>query len=168
MKALVVCFWMLWGVVANAQSFGLRVGRNLTPADYFSLRYEHWTNGVLNFSLAGFAQRSRSHAMNYSCYGMDLLTEYASSRNRDALPVFGWRAGLGAAFQVEKDPWVNKALSTGYPINYGIVAELSGEWYMTEVFLLSLFAQQKLLMRSSLGSRQACFSIGLNYQFPSY
>jgi hypothetical protein len=159
---------ILWSVTASGQSFGIRLGHSLTPADHLSLRYEHWTNSTINFTLAGFAERSRNHSLNYACYGADLLTEYASSRNTDALLLWGWRAGLGATWQIEHDPWVYKDLRASGRMNYGAACELSGECFISDVFRLNVFTQQKLLFNTKLGSLRNSFGIGLSYLFPSF
>lgn len=167
MKTFVMWVLILWSVDANAQSFGVRLGHSLTPADYLSLRYEHWTNRAINFTLAGFAERSKSHSLNYACYGADLLAEYASSRSSDALPLWGWRAGLGATWQIENDPWVYKGLRTASRMNYGVTCELSGECFISDAFRLNVFTQQKLLFNTRMGSLRNCFGLGLTYLFPS-
>jgi hypothetical protein len=50
-------------------------------------------------------------------------------------------------------------------INYGFVAEGSGEWKMTEVFGLCVFAQQRWLFNKQLGSMAFVFGVGLIYHF---
>ncbi|SDX02283.1 hypothetical protein SAMN05444410_10860 [Hydrobacter penzbergensis] len=167
MKTFVMWVLILWSMTASAQSFGIRLGHSLTPADYLSLRYEHWTNGTINFTLAGFAERSKNHSLNYANYGADLQAEYASSRNSDALPLWGWRAGLGATWQIENDPWVYKDLPGRSRMNYGAVCELSGECFISDAFRLNAFIQQKLLFNTKLGSLRSCFGLGLTYLFPS-
>ncbi len=166
MKTFVVCLWIVFGFTnAPAQSLGLRAGHSLTPADYLSLRYEHWTNGTVNPAAAIFYERSHANGLNYSCYGMDLLGEYASKRDAATDPLISWRSGLGATVQNESEPWLYKSSSFVQRLNYGLVGEGAIECYLSEVFRLSLFAQQKLLLRPSLGSAQFLFGLGLTYNF---
>lgn len=168
MKTFVMCVLILVSLNTNAQSIGLRLGHTLTPSDHVSLKYEHWTNGVLNFSLAGFFERSRKNALLYSCYGADLLAEYSPLVAGDPLPLLSWRAGLGVTWQLVSEPWVYKGLSPYQRMNYGLSSEASVECNLTDVFRLSLFAQQKYLLRRSLGSTRFCLGLGLAYRFSSY
>ncbi len=166
--SFVVCVLVLVSVNANAQSIGIRLGHTLTPSDHVSLKYEHWTNGSVNFSLAGFFERSKRNALNYSCYGADLLAEYSPLGAGDPLPLLSWRAGLGATWQLVSEPWLYKGLSPSQRMNYGLAGEASFECNLTDVFRLSLFGQQKYLLRSSLGSTRFCYGLGLAYRFTSY
>ncbi|MES2331159.1 MAG: hypothetical protein V4539_16260 [Bacteroidota bacterium] len=167
MKSFVVCMMMMWSGLTNAQNIGLRLGHSLTPSDHLSLRYEHWTNSAINFSLAGFYERSKANTLNYSCYGIDLLGEYVANRSSLTDYLFGWRAGFGATVQNENEPWSLKNHSYAGRLNYGCVAEGAFECYLSEAFRLSLFAQQKLLLRSALGSTRVAFGLGLTYNFPN-
>ncbi len=167
MKTFVVWMMMVISVTANAQSIGLRLGHSLTPADLLSLRYEHWTNGAINFAGTAFYERSRANSLNYSCYGIDLAGEYVNDRQNLPDRLFGWRASLGATIQSEADPWVYKDYSLKRTLNYGLVGEGVIECYLTETFRLSLFAQQKLLLRSALGLTRFAFGLGLSYNFPN-
>lgn len=168
MKTFVLSCVIMLSAVTNAQSLGLRAGHSLTPADHLSLRYEHWTNSTVNFALGCFFERNKSRGLNYSCYGLDLLAEYASSRATDSQPLFGWRGGLGATWQLESEPWLYKDIPASKRINYGLAGEGAIECYLSEVFRLSLFASQKYLLRPSLGSTRFCWGLGLTYNFPGY
>ncbi|MES2331317.1 MAG: hypothetical protein V4539_17065 [Bacteroidota bacterium] len=167
MKPFIVCVMILVSLFSNAQGIGLRLGHSLTPADHLSIRYEHWTNGAINFAGAAFYERSRANSLNYSCYGIDLLGEYIHDRQNLPDHLFGWRSSLGATIQSEADPWVYKDYSLKRTLNYGLVAEGAVECYLTETFRLSLFAQQKLLLRSALGLTRFAFGLGLTYNFPN-
>lgn len=91
--------------------FGMRAGRSLDGADYLSLRYAHWSNGSVNFSLGGFFERSRRNQLRYSCYGTDLLAQYCPLEAGDPLPLFfSWRLGVRATWQMVHEPWLYKAL----------------------------------------------------------
>ncbi|MES2329974.1 MAG: conjugal transfer protein TraO [Bacteroidota bacterium] len=163
MKTFVVCVSILMVMTANAQSLGLRLGHSLTPADHLSLRYEHWTNGSVNPTAAFFYERSRANCLNYSCYGIDVLGEYVANRASLSDNLFGWRAGIGATILNENEPWLYKTSTFVQRLNYGLACEGAIECYLSEVFRLSLFAQQKLFFRSSLGSTQFLFGLGLTY-----
>lgn len=165
MKTFVVCVMSLCCLITNAQSIGLRAGLSLTPADYLSLRYEHWTNGAINLAGTVFYERSHESGLNYLCYGIDVLGEYAANGQDVSEHLFGWRAGLGASIQRETEPWSLKNTSFSKNLNYGFVGEGAIECYLTEAFRLSVFAQQKLLLRSSLGVTRFVFGLGLTYHF---
>lgn len=168
MKTFVVSCLILVRVVTNAQSIGLRYGHSLTPADHLSLRYEHWTNSLVNLSITAFLEKSRFANLNYSCYGADLSAEYSTARGADALPLFSFRGGAGGTWQTKNEPWLYKELSTSKRMNYGLVAEVAVECQLTDVFRLSLFAQQKWLFKSLPGSKRCCFGLGLTYHLSSY
>ena len=163
MKTFVTCVLILCCVITNAQSIGLRLGHSLTPADHLSLRYEHWTNGAINFAGSAFLEKSRSSSLQFSCYGLDLLAEYVANRSSLSDYLFGWRAGFGATIQNESEPWLYKNSSFVQRLNYGLACEGAIECYLSDVFRLSLFAQQKLLLRSSLGTTRFLFGLGLTY-----
>ena len=163
MKTFVTCALILCCVITNAQSIGLRLGHSLTPADHLALRYEHWTNGAINFAGGAFLEKSRANSLQYSCYGVDILGEYVSNRSSLSDYLFGWRVGLGATIQSENEPWLYKKSSFVQRLNYGMVGEGAIECHLSDVFRLSLFAQQKLLLRSSLGTTRFLFGLGLTY-----
>ena len=127
MKTFVVSCLILVSVVTNEQSIGIRYGHSLTPADHLSLRYEHWTNSMVNLSITAFMEKSRFANLNYSCYGADFLAEYSASRGAEALPVISWKAGAGATWQIEQEPWLYKDLPASKRMSYGLVAEGSVE-----------------------------------------
>lgn len=168
MKTFVVSLILLWSMGTNAQWLGVRAGRSLSPADYLSLRYEHWTNGAINLSLGGFFERSRERLLTYSCYGADLLAEYAANRNGDALPLFGLRFGLGSSWQVVDEPWLYKGLSFSERMNYGLLGEATIDCHLSDAFRLSVFGQHKYLFRSLAGRSRTCFGLGLAYHLSSY
>ena len=164
MKLLLSILSFVFHFVLPAQSIGVRLGHSLTPADHVSLHYAHWTNGGVNPAATVYYERSRANGLNYSCYGLDLLGEVAGDRQNESL--FGWRAGLGGTVQYESDSWVFKNISVLQRLNYGIAAEGSIECYLTEIFSIHLFAQQKFLFRTVLGSTRFAFGIGLTYTLP--
>jgi len=169
MKAVIV--WLVVMVVNLAgygQRVGVRVGHSLVPADYLSLRYEHWTNGQVNFALAGFFERSRKNLLNYTSYGADLLAEYSPLVAGDPLPFFSWRAGIGLTGQVEWEPWLYKDLSFSQRLSYGAVGEGSLDCHLTEAFRLSLFVQQKYFLRRAFAAGRFCFGLGLSYRLDNF
>lgn len=162
MKAVIGVVALLISYCIQAQSIGIRAGYSLYPADHLSLKYEHWTNGRINFALTGFKERSRRQRLNYGCYGLDLLAEY--SNITDPLPVFSLRFGLGATVQFVSEPWLYKSLSFFQRMNYGVAAETSIEWHATETFRIGVFGQQKFLLCNSPGRSRGCFGLGLMYR----
>lgn len=168
MKFLLSLFFFTWYYLLPAQNISLQLGHCLTPADHVSLRYEHWTNGAINFAIGGFYERSRNQMLNYSCFGVDLLGEYVSNRDADPLPWFGWRLGLGATWQNENEPWLYKGLSFSQRMNYGFIGEASIDCHISESFRLGVFGQQKFLARKALGAMQFCFGLALCYRLSHY
>ena len=154
-----VLFFLLPSAIIYAQSIGIHAGRSVLPADYFSLRYTHYSNYPINAAVGVFAERSHSHGLNYSAYGFDLLGEFASNQNEPT--VFAFRVGMGGSFQMENEPWLYKDLSFKQRINYGLVGELAGEWWMSGNICLTVFTQQKWLFNKSLGTSRFAYGIGL-------
>lgn len=168
MKTFVVSLMMFAIIVANAQNVRVQAGQSLLPASHLSLRYEHWTNGTFNLSLGGFYEQSRKNKLHYSCYGLDLLGEYASNREGYSAGPFGLRYGLGATSQIENDPWIYKDWPLSKRFNYGLLAEISGEWFMTDIFTLRAGIQQKILFNPSLGHYRFLLGLGLAWKLNTY
>lgn len=164
MKTMMVCLLIGLSTIANSQTLSFRFGRTFTPSDHLSLRYEHWTNGAINLSLGGFMERSRKNNLNLSAYGIDLLAEYATNREGYEAGAFGLRYGLGASWQLENEPWIYKDWPFKRRLNYGLLGELSGEWFMTEHFTLRGSAQQKLLFNKDLGRYRFMLGLALAYR----
>ncbi len=163
---MVLCILLLIAesLTGFSQSIELRGGQSIFPANYVSLRYNHYTNSEVNISGGVFTESSRKNRLHYNVYGADLLGQYASSCDGDDSK-FSYRAGLGATCQLESEPWVYKDMNTGQKINYGLLGELAGEWNMTNVFSLSVFVQQKYLFNKDLGTKHFVFGLGLAYHF---
>ncbi len=154
--------------LAHAQSIELRAGSNAMPGNFLSLSYEHYSNWPINISGKLFAEGSNVNGLQYKAYGLDLLGEYATSQNDNAESIFAFRMGLGVTGQIESEPWIYGGLSAVKRMNYGLVGVVSGEWWMSENFCLSVFGQQKWLFNSSLGSRRSAFGLGLKFRFSNY
>lgn len=147
-----------------AQSVELRSGSNLMPGNYFSIGYEHTSNWPLNFAGKLFTEGSHTKGLQYKAYGIDLLVEYGSNQNDYSERIFALRMGLGATCQIESEPWVYRNLPANKRRNYGLVGVVSGEWWMSENFCLSVFGQQKYLFNSSLGSARCAMGMGLKFR----
>lgn len=168
MKTFVVCFLLLYVEVTNAQSLSFRAGQSFPSTAYLSLRYEHWTNGPINLSLGAFYERSRKDLLNHSSFGLDLLAEYASNREGYSNGAFGLRYGFGVTGDLNNDPWVYKDWSFKRRLNYGLLAEGAGEWFMTDNFTLRLGLQQKLLFNPDLGHYRFLAALGLVWRLGDY
>jgi hypothetical protein len=119
---------------SSAQSVEIRVGRSLALADYAALRYEANTNAHLSYSASFFMQRTRINGLNYSAYGMDMMAVYATNLAAHTGDVFACKFSLGPSCQFENEPWVYAGLKTNQKINYGLAAEATLEWAMTDAF----------------------------------
>lgn len=168
MKANIVCLLFLVSTILNAQSVSIRYARVLTPADHLSLRYEHWTNGAINLALGGFMERSRKNNLDLSAYGAELQAEYASSRQGYEESVFGYRLGIGGVWQIEHEPWIYKDWSVRQRSSFGLLGELTGEWFLTNNFTLRAFAQQRYLLNQAIGHYRFLMGLGLSYRLSSY
>jgi hypothetical protein len=158
-----ILFWVLVFLLSAeniyTQSLGIHAGRSVLPADYVSLRYTHYSNCPINAAVSVFTERSHSHGLNYSAYGFDLLGEFATNQNEPS--VLAFRVGMGGSFQMENEPWLYKDLSFKQRINYGLVGELAGEWWMSGNICLTVFTQQKWLFNKSLGNSRFAYGLGL-------
>ncbi|MES2373455.1 MAG: hypothetical protein V4557_12795 [Bacteroidota bacterium] len=148
----------------KSQSFELRAGTNLMPGTYLSFGYEHYSNYLFNFSGKLFAEGSMLNGLRYKAYGIDLLAEYGSNQEDIAASIFSFRVGIGATGQIESEPWIYGALKGNQKINYGCVGSLSGEWWMSENFCLSVFLYQKYLLNNSLGHTRSGLGLGLKFR----
>ncbi len=163
-----ILFLLLRSASAYSQSVELQAGSNGMPGNYLSLGYEHYSNYVLNFSGRLFAEGSRVNGLQYKAYGLNLMAEYGSNQDAGPASVFAFRAGLGLNGQIESEPWIYQHLSSHQRINYGFVGTLSGEWWMSENFCLSVFGEQKYLFNTSLGSTRCAFGLGLKFRLSNY
>jgi hypothetical protein len=168
MKLLLTLLFALSQFMLPAQNISLQLGHSLWPAEHIGLRYEHWTNGPINFSVGGFYQRSHDKRLDYSNYGVDLLAEWLANRGAEALPLINIRLGFGATWQTENEPWLYKDLSFSERMNYGVLCETSLDCNLTENFRLNLFAQQKYLIRRRPGNAAPCFGLGLGWRLGQY
>jgi len=134
----------------------------------FRFVMKQWTNGAINLTGALSYENSRANGLRYGCFSFDVLGEYVANREAISEYLFGWRFGLGGTIQNENEPWLFKNSSFSQLLNYGIVGESAVECYLTENFRLSLFAQQKFLLRPALGSLRFAFGIGLTYNLSSF
>lgn len=168
MELLMGLVSMVHVVFVSCQSLSMRFARNLTPADHLSLRYERWTNSKLNVAVGGFMEQSRKNNLNLSVYGAELLTEYASNRVGYEAGAFGFRAGLGASWQIEQEPWLYKDWTIKERSSLGLLGEVSGEWFMTDKFSLRLSTQQKFLLNQLLGRQRFLIGLSLVYKLSDY
>ncbi len=145
----------------NSQYMGVQAGHSILPADYFSLRYTHYSNLPINAAIGIFYEASHTGGLNYTNCGLDILAEYASSQGDFDKNIFGFRLGAGLSWQTENEPWIYQGLSAGKRMNYGLIGELAGEWGLSQNFCLSAFVQQKILFNKPLGTTRFAFGLGL-------
>lgn len=134
----------------------LRAGKTLLPGDYAAVRFQQPTNYDFQFSAKAFAERSRRNGLNYAGIGLDVLVEY---------PFEIFRIGIGPTIHYESEPWVLRESSFSQRLNYGICAEGGAELFLTDVFAITAFANQKYLFNKSLGQTSFVFGLGLKYSF---
>lgn len=168
MKSLTVSLLLLKHVFAFSQAIEVRVGSNLMPGNYLSLGYEHYSNWPINFSGKVFAEGSIINSLRYKAYGIDLLGEYGTNQSDNAENIFAFRFGFGFTGQIETEPWIYGGLPASKRMTYGLVGVVSGEWWMSENFCLSVFCQQKWLIRTALGNTKAALGFGLKFRLSNY
>jgi len=157
---------MIIAIGGLAQAATIKVGHSLLPGDYLGIGYSHYTNSLVNAKLRLFGESSHKNGLQYSAFGIDLMGEYASNQNEQVL--FGCRLGFGVTGQIEREPWVYGSLSPGKKFNYGLIAEITGEWWMSEQMCLSVFGQQQYLFNTSLGNTRFVFGLGLKFHFDNH
>lgn len=171
-RLIKIIIWILFYLVTSlnsySQSIGILAGHYAFPADYFSLRYSHYSNLPVNGAIGIFRESSHTSGLNYSSYGIDVLGEYASTQGDYDQHVFGFKAGIGASLQIENEAWVYQGFNGSQRMNYGIVGELTGEWGMSSHFCLSAFVQQKVLFKKPLGTTRFVFGLGLKILLNNY
>ncbi len=168
MKFLALLLLVFVNDSAFSQSFEIRAGNNLMPGNYLSVGYEHFSNYVFNFSGRGFAEGSNFKGLRYRAYGLNMLVEYSSNQDPSEPSIFAFRLGLGANGQIESEPWIYSSLKMHQRISYGFVGTLSGEWWMSENFCLSVFAEQKWLFNTAMGNARSAFGLGLKFKLSNY
>jgi hypothetical protein len=143
---------------SNAQpgAFELRAGKNLIPGDYTALRYQLPSNYPFQFSGKIFFEKSRTHQLDYSSLGVDVLVEF---------PVSIFRVGAGPTIQLESEPWVYANYTFSQRMNYGLCLEGSAELLLTDAFSLTAFVNQKYQFNKNLGRTHFVYGIGLKYSF---
>lgn len=158
---LVLSFLLITAFV-NAQTICINAGQSLFPGTYANIRYEHYTNSDINVAGGLFLESSNKHNLRYRCYGMDLLAQYASSRDNENTFVF--KGSVGATLQIENEPWVYKDWPLAKRLNYGLLAECAGQVNLSDAFGVSLFAQQKIFFNKLLSATHFIFGLGLSYR----
>ena len=164
MKTFVVSVLMLVSVVTNAQSISLRAGKTFTPADYLSIRYDHWSNHPIHFSLGSFMERSHQHNLQYRAWGVDLLMSCRNNPDGYRSGTFGYKGSVGLNWQVEREPWLYKDWPFSKRSSVGLTGELTGSWYLSDAFTLHSYLQQKILFNSLLGRSRFLVGLGIDYQ----
>ena len=157
--------FMVVSIPTFAQSITLGAGRSGIPGDFYMLRYEAPTNSPLNWVLGLHGQTSHIKALNYSSVGIDWMFTYPLSNSEYSEGVFSFRPGLGLTANLDSEPWIYAGASISKRLNYGIVGEAAGEWYISDDFSFIGFVQQKYLLNSSLGKTAFHFGIGLRFRF---
>jgi hypothetical protein len=137
----------------------LRAGKSLLPGDYVGVGYHQPTNLPFTFSVGAFLERSRVHSLHYSSYGAEALLELRSSVLRFC---------AGSMVQYEEEAWVYPDRSFTQKLNYGLVAEVGAELYLTDAFSLIAFANQRFLFNTALGKTHFVFGVGIKYSFNNY
>lgn len=150
-------------ITGFSQAIEINAGRTLLPGEHAGFRYAHFTNSYVNLAGGIFVERFHRKGIGYQVYGMDLLAQYVFDRSDETNSPLSFTCSIGLTGQIESEPWIYKDLPLSQRINYGLLMEGSGEWMMTEVFGLILFAQQKWLFNKHLGSTAFVFGLGLRY-----
>ncbi len=164
MKLFVLILLTLLHIAANAQLVSIRAGKSFTPADYLSLRYEHWSSSKLHLCLGGYMERSFKSDLNYTSYGVDLIMNCYTSHQRFEDGRFGFKSGVGVHWQIENEPWLYRDWTARQRSGFGLTGELSGLWFMTEAFTLNSFLQQKILFNPMLGRSRFVLGLELAYR----
>lgn len=151
--------------ISNSQSVEIRGGKSFSLSDYAALRYRHTTSTSIDLSVAAFVQGMQKNGLQYSAFGLDLLGEYYTGLGDNTDHLFECKLGIGGTLHHENEPWLYKDWPFAKRLNYGVCAEVTGEWSMSENFSLSLFTQQKIFLNPLLGKTQFTLGLGLVYHF---
>lgn len=161
-----VILFLSYSFTVHAQNIELRGGRTLFPGTYVALKYEHYTNSMINVMGGMFMESSKRNSLSYSAFGVDLAAQYKPQPNENSLLSFS--SALGATAEVVNEPWVYKDRELLSRLNYGLLADVACVLPLTEVFSLSAFVQQKYYFKPSLGTTHFGFGIGIKFSFSNY
>lgn len=164
MKISFLILFLISRICSSGQNIALQVGRNFLPADYVALRYEHWSNSPLHLCVSGYMERSQKKGLNYAAYGADLLLNcYASNQSYED-GRFGLKSGLGINWQIEHEPWLYRNWSFAQRSSFGLTGEITGCWFLTDVFTMNCFFQQRILFNHLLGRSRIALGLELAYR----
>lgn len=167
MKTFVVVVLMVMSVVTNAQTISVMAGKSFSPADYFSLRYTHYSNSTFKLSLGGFMERGTKYRLAYASYGADLLLHCNNLESQYPEKRWGLAGALGINWQFDHEPWLYKDWPFSKRSSFGITGEVSYQYQFSEAFRIGLFSQQKILFNPLIGRARwiagLCLSHHLGY-----
>ena len=163
MKLFVMVVLGLTSFIANAQSISLLAGKSLSPADYFSLRYMHYSNSPFKLSFTSHIEKGTKHRLSYGSFGADLsllfdplIDDYQGRRG-------GITAGIGIGWQVDHEPWLYKDWSFAERSSFGLSSEIAYQYFLSGAFRIGIFGQQKILFNPRIGRYRCCFGLTLSH-----
>ena len=147
--------------ISNYQSIEVRGGKSFSSSDYVGLKYRHTTSTMIDVSAAVFLEAFQKNGLHYSNFGLDLMGEYYTPIGDNTDHAFEVKLGLGITANAENEPWILKEYPFSKRLNYGLIAEVAGEWCVSQNFSLTAFAQQKYLLSKLLGNTRFIIGIGI-------
>lgn len=160
MKSICLIILLSGWFTANAQAVGVFAGRSLMPADFIAIQYFHPSNFPLQLAAQFFAEASRRNHLRYTSYGTTISLVYSSGRESLTTSSLSYRIGLGTTIQIEQEPWVLIAQKGSTKSSIGFTGEAAGDWAISSAFSLSLFVQQRWLLKHALGNHQFIAGVG--------
>lgn len=162
LRFLIPVLGLIFTSACSAQQIELRGGSSLFPGMVAGLRYEHYTNSMINVAGGVFVESARRKPLSYSSFGVELLAQYKSDAGEDN-SLFAYKLGLGVAGELQSEPWVYKDWPLVRRLNYGVLLDGAVVIHLSEAFGLSALVQQKFLFNKILGTTHFLFGIGLSY-----
>ncbi len=163
MKTFVVSLLVLMSLITNAQTISLMAGKSFSPADYFSLRYMHYSNSPFKLSFTSHIEKGTKHRLSYGSFGVDLSLLFDPFIDDYQDRCGGITAGLGIGWQVDHEPWSYKDWSFADRSSFGLSSEIAYQYFLSSAIRIGLFGQQKILFNQRIGRYRCCLGLTLSH-----
>jgi hypothetical protein len=142
-------------------------GKTGTPGDFLSVGLELAQSAKSAYLLQGGYEFSRYRGLKYSAlslagsyrYYVYGSTEQLSKKKINVI------VGIGGVGQIEWEPNIYKDLTLSQRCNYGITAQLMGEYFFDKTLGFFVGAEQKYLLKKEMGQTNYNIFFGVKIHF---
>lgn len=163
MKTFVVSVLVMMIGITNAQNISLLAGKSFSPAEFFTLRYTHYSNSPFRLSLGASLEKGSKHRLSYGAFGSDLSIVYDPTLSSYPDRRGGLATALGLCWQVDQEPWLYKNWSFSERSSFGLSSEISYNYFLSDAFRLGIFGQQKILFNPRIGRYRCGIGLSLSH-----